>query len=231
MRLILKGLSLKRIIKKKEPRKLIEYRSQFSKEELESRDIYNDFSYKDKEKCKEDENNLRRVLLEEQGYICCYCMSRINCNNSKIEHFKPQTKYRSLQLDYHNLFIACRGGEGAKEQFCDSKKGNKELKKINLLENIEESIKYKKSRKFIEIYSTENEIESDLNDILNLNATILKQNRKQKYDSVLDKLKRRNFDKNFIKKTIRYFKTKNDNGQYPEFCEMIVFFLEKKLNR
>jgi len=149
---------LKRIIKNKEPQKLIEYRSQFSKEELKSKDLYSNFPYKDKENCKIDEKNLRSILLEEQGYICCYCMSRINCENSKIEHFKPQTKYRELQLDYKNLFVACRGGEGSKEPFCDTVKKDKELKKVNLLENIENYIKYKKNREGTKIYSDDSDV-------------------------------------------------------------------------
>ena len=220
---------MKRIVKSKEPRKLIKYRNQSSKEELENDDLYNDFPYKDKKNCKIDEENLRRILLKEQGYICCYCMSRIDCDNSKIEHFKPQTKYRKLQLDYKNLFVACKGGEGTFEQFCDTAKKNKELKKINLLENIENFIKYKKKLDSIEIYSNDEDINSDLNEILNLNANLLKKNRRQKYDEVLNKLKKMNFDKNFIKKTLKYFKSKSENGKYSEFCEMIVFFLEKKL--
>lgn len=220
---------MKRIIKNKEPRRLIEYRNQFSKEELENDKLYNDFPYKDKEDCEIDEKNLRRVLLEEQGYICCYCMSRIDCDDSKIEHFKPQTKYRKLQLDYKNLFVACKGGEGTFEQFCDTAKKDKELKKINLLENIEKNIKYRVKRRDIEIYSYDSDIEFDLNEILNLNANILKKNRRQKYDAVLNSLKKANFDKKFIKKTLKYFKNKNKNGEYLEFCEMIIFFLEKKL--
>jgi phospho-2-dehydro-3-deoxyheptonate aldolase len=99
---------LKKIIKNREPKFLIEYKNKFSKEELKNFDLYNDFPYKTKENCEKDEKNLRKILLDEQGYICCYCMSRINCENSKIEHFKPQSKYKELQLDYKNLFIVMR---------------------------------------------------------------------------------------------------------------------------
>jgi uncharacterized protein (TIGR02646 family) len=220
---------LKKIIKNSEPKFLIENRNKFSKEELKNSDIYNDFPYKTKENCETDEKNLRKILLEEQGYICCYCMNRINCENSKIEHFKPQSKYRELQLNYKNLFIACKGGEGSREQFCDTKKGNRELKKINLLGNIENFIYYKKSLNSIEIHSNDKDIEFDLNEILNLNAKVLKENRKQKWDEVLRKLKEKNFNTNYIKKILNYFKNRNSKGQYAEFCKMVVYFLQKKL--
>ena len=222
---------MKRIIKDKEPPKLIEYRNKFSKEELQNEDLYSGFPYKDKASCETDKNNLRKILLENQGYICCYCMSRINCQNSKIEHFKPQTKYRELQLSYKNLFVACKGGEGSKEQFCDTKKGDKELNKINLLENIESFIKYKKSFESVTIYSDDKQIDLDLNEILNLNSSILQKNRKAKLDEVLKKLKMRNFDKNYIKQTFRYFENKNKKGQYSEFSEMVLFFLLKQLRK
>jgi hypothetical protein len=52
---------MKRITKQSEPRSLVEHRSQTNAD-------YDNYSDKDK---------LRESLLREQGYICCYCMSRI----------------------------------------------------------------------------------------------------------------------------------------------------------
>jgi len=84
-----------------------------------------------------NKDELRKALLVEQGYICCYCMCTLHwddCNpqknNVKIEHWKPQTKYPEKVLDYDNLLAACMGGEGDTDelQTCDTKKGNKELK-------------------------------------------------------------------------------------------------------
>ena len=230
MRLILKGQILKRITKTVEPKNLIEYRNKFSKEEIKNSDIYSGYIHKTKEDCYRDNENLRKILLEEQGYICCYCMSRISCDISKLEHFKPQSNYKSLQLDYKNLFVACKGGEGSQEQFCDTNKGNEELKNINLLEDIDNKIIYKKSRKEIVIDSEDKDTKDDLNDILNLNAKILKENRKEKFDEIMQKLKLKNFNKNYIQKTSKFFQTKTE-GQYPEFCEMIVYYLEKKLRQ
>ena len=104
---------MKEIVKSSEPRSLTTYRSQIPSQNMLDENIYDDFSYKTKEGCKNNEiDNLRKFLLEEQGYICCYCMSRISCDNSKIEHFKPQSPHRDKQIEYSNLFISCNGGEG-----------------------------------------------------------------------------------------------------------------------
>ena len=50
---------------------------------------------------------LKRVLSEQQGYLCCYCESRLD-ENSHIEHIKPQSKSPESQLDFKNLLCSCQ---------------------------------------------------------------------------------------------------------------------------
>ncbi len=52
---------------------------------------------------------VKESLLREQYGLCCYCMKRIDRHNSHIEHFRPQSKYPSLVLDYQNLLLSCNG--------------------------------------------------------------------------------------------------------------------------
>lgn len=52
---------------------------------------------------------LREELTREQGYICCYCMKRIVPGDAHIEHFLPKEQFRSLDMDYRNLFASCNG--------------------------------------------------------------------------------------------------------------------------
>jgi uncharacterized protein (TIGR02646 family) len=83
------------------------------------------------------------ALLEEQGYICAYCMGRISHEKYDgpssdikpmigIEHFIPQAKSKAeekaktkkLELDYLNMLGVCNGSEGKEEnkksiQHCD----------------------------------------------------------------------------------------------------------------
>ena len=53
---------------------------------------------------------LKRSLLEEQGYICCYCEQRVFENDSHIEHFRPRSKseYADIEFDYSNLHASCQ---------------------------------------------------------------------------------------------------------------------------
>jgi uncharacterized protein (TIGR02646 family) len=223
---------LKKIVKRNEPRSLTTYRSQIPSQNILDENIYDDFPYKTKEGCKNNEtDNLRKSLLEEQGYICCYCMSRISCDNSKIEHFKPQSPHRDKQIEYSNLFISCNDGEGknSANQHCDTKKGNRELRAIDLLDSIENHIIYNKKADKIEIDSQNDAIKNDLA-ILNLNVSRLQKNRKESYDNVIQRLKQKGFSIQNIKRILNYYKSKH-NGKYEPFCEMIVYFLTKKLKQ
>ncbi|MDH0865875.1 retron system putative HNH endonuclease [Mitsuaria sp. GD03876] len=55
----------------------------------------------------EDKRNLLRALLEEQAHLCCYCGSVIGEADSHIEHFRPQSRFEQLDLDYSNLHASC----------------------------------------------------------------------------------------------------------------------------
>jgi len=214
---------LKQIIKTKEPRSLTTYRASISKKDLSSLEKFDTAPSKVKDE-------LREQLLQEQGFICCYCMNRVEFRNSKIEHFNPRSLFREEQLDYHNLFIACLGGEGhtSNKQSCDTKKGNNQLKHINLLSDIEKSIEYKKDGF---IYSNNSDIDNELNQILNLNHKLLKNNRKEALNQLLIDLKKRGWNISTLKSNLEKYKHKNSKGKYRPYCEMIVYFLTKKLKQ
>ena len=50
---------------------------------------------------------MRQELLEEQGYICCYCNKDISDDDFHIEHFRPQETFERLELEYSNLHASC----------------------------------------------------------------------------------------------------------------------------
>lgn len=105
---------MRRIDKGPEPHTLTRYRASIKRSRLNDTNVYNDFGSKSKEDCESEvSGNLRRQLLQEQGHLCCYCMSRIRCHTSKIEHFKDQKNHRELQITYQNLFVVCAGNEGS----------------------------------------------------------------------------------------------------------------------
>lgn len=79
---------------------------------------------------------LRQRLLEDQGYICCYCGQRIyNNEDTKIEHIQCQRDYGHLSLCFSNMLASCDGGDADRAKkvrpkhqlHCDAKKGNQSI--------------------------------------------------------------------------------------------------------
>jgi hypothetical protein len=140
-----------------------------------------------------DKDALRHALITEQRAICCYCMGRIHNGPTtmKIEHWRSQRRHEAEQLTYGNLLGACLGGEGrpAHLQHCDTRKGDNDLQwnPADPGHHIETRIQYLSDGS---IRSNDASFDSQLDDVLNLNIPILKNNRKGILDAVLDWWKR-----------------------------------------
>ena len=69
-----------------------------------------------------------RSLFAEQTGQCVYCGRKIALDRNQhyhIEHFRPQTEYGALQLDYSNLFPSCGpGSEYGTPNTCGAHKDN-----------------------------------------------------------------------------------------------------------
>ena len=51
---------------------------------------------------------VHRSLLQEQGFLCCYCENLVDHEESHIEHFRPRKSNPGFQLDYDNLLVSCQ---------------------------------------------------------------------------------------------------------------------------
>jgi uncharacterized protein (TIGR02646 family) len=177
-----------------------------------------------------DKDDLRKALVAEQRGLCCYCQSRIRADEDemKIEHWQSQTGFPARQLDYSNLIGACLGGEGraAKDQHCDSHKGNLVLcfSVSDTARPIERKIKFLGNG---QIKSDDATIDVALNNVLNLNWSRLVSNRK----AVLDAFKQRlgKGALNVAQELNKWDGTKT--GELPEFAQVMVFWLEKRMSR
>lgn len=63
---------------------------------------------------------LAEQLKSNQGWICCYCESRIDESGTHIEHLKPRKDYPKNQFDWDNLLSSCNGNPLGKS--CGPKK-------------------------------------------------------------------------------------------------------------
>jgi uncharacterized protein (TIGR02646 family) len=65
------------------------------------------------------------ALMEEQGYICCYCERRLEKDYSHIEHFKPRSDPAVDPLDYSNMLRSCQDRLKKRDlRHCGNLKGN-----------------------------------------------------------------------------------------------------------
>jgi uncharacterized protein (TIGR02646 family) len=154
---------MRRIDKRpQEPRALLEYRKCGGKS-------YDDFPHKD---------TLREALVEDQGALCCYCMSRIEIDlgRMKIEHYRCQRLHPEQQIQWRNLLGSCTGGEGKppRAQTCDTRKGDEEITVDPLSKNVSR-LHYQPDGR---ITSSDPEVQRDLDERLNLNSEVLKGNRR-----------------------------------------------------
>ena len=55
--------------------------------------------------------NLKQLLYDEQGGICCYCGMKLEYPFNpqfRVEHVKPRDSHRELVGEYENLLLSCR---------------------------------------------------------------------------------------------------------------------------
>ena len=86
----------------------------------------------------EVKQTLKEVLVREQGFLCCYCGSRILASSSSahLEHLLPKDEFPEKVYDYHNLLASCNGGEKA---VVYENSDNKDLREVAQLFGISEA--------------------------------------------------------------------------------------------
>lgn len=179
---------------------------------------------------------LRRSLLAEQGYLCAYCMKRIDEEHVKIEHYEPRSPEN--ELEYGNLFAVCSGGEGTewKYQTCDSHKGNHVIHINPQRQSDIDTLSYDSNGY---IYSKSPVFQDDINKILNLNSDdaygLLPNNRRQTLQSfknnLYHKLKQKSASERYLNKLLSHYSSKNENGRYLPYCGIIIWYLKKRIGR
>lgn len=180
-----------------------------------------------------DKDTLRSALVAEQRGLCCYCMCRIEDESSamKIEYWRSRTTYPGEQLAYRNLLAACPGGEGQplQLQHCDTRKGDRDLlwNPADPERRIEERIGYALDGA---IWSNDRAFDRQLNDVLNLNVSRIRNERKGSLDGVLDWLsaQRRPVPTQRLEREVERL---NSPEQLAPYVQVAVWWLERELRK
>ncbi len=183
---------------------------------------------------------LKQNLLQEQKFLCAYCMSRITEKTMSVEHWKCRSSYPKLELSYQNLLAVCDGNEGQPphKQHCDTRKGNTNLayNPANSTHHARLKIRYLRSTGKIEsddaVFCSELGGEKrGIEGVLNLNLEKLKNNRRAVIKWLERTLKRLppNARKAQIQPLLGQWNTADSQGMLPEYAGVAIYFLEKRL--
>jgi len=123
--------------------------------------------------------------------------------------------------------VICCPGAISDDFHCDKNKGCKNITFTPFDDVFINSIKYSSSDG--EISSTNNNWNKEINEILNLNNTLLKANRLAVLDSAINFLGKKSWTQSDIKKEFDKWNNKDKDGKFWPYCGVVFWFLNKKL--
>lgn len=184
---------------------------------------------------------LRQSLLEEQGGLCGYCMRRIVIQpgtqpTTRIEHLKPRTL--SLEegkpeetLSYSNMILCCDGDiDGDANFHCDKSKAETTISFKPFDSAFINTISY--SSKDGTIKSSNDQYDLEFNKVLNLNHPRLAKNRQEVIKGLVSELgKKKQWKKAEIEHKLKKYSSKSSDGQFYEYCGVVIWYLTKKLRQ
>lgn len=177
---------------------------------------------------REVKDRLRTSLLKEQGYVCAYCMKKLEDDSSKvkIEHYVARNEEN--ELEYKNLLAVCKGNEGEsfEKQTCDTRKGKEKIN-INPQKNSDIlTISYTSNG---EVKSSNSDYQKDFDDTLNLNDTFgLVEARKEALNSLKRSLSKSKT--HLTEDTIRRIYTRYSEAEIKEsYVGILLWYLQKKM--
>lgn len=183
---------------------------------------------------KPQKTSVHQSLLQEQGFICCYCGRRIILADSHIEHFKPRNKYPDLQLDYVNLIASCEIDTDEPPPIpvhCGHKKGawyEENLMVSPVESNCADFFRYTDDGQILATKEIDKqEAAKTTIEKLDLNIYKLQKMRKGAIEGILNGLDLS--DSQTVQKLINGFSKPNKDGELDQFCHVIIHVLQQYL--
>lgn len=194
---------------------------------------------------------LRRALLADQGYICCYCMCRIDESSTRIEHRLPQKdpdldrqtnpkllkqNIKDRQFNYRNLLAACQGGAGMepKKQHCDVSKHDIKITidPANSPRNLEAFLKYEMGSG--KIGAADETTNTDLHNTLKLNLDRLRTARLNVlagFKSGFEKRHRKTWSVESMERELKKWAEIPPSGKLEPYAGIVVHYLRMRIHR
>jgi len=153
---------------------------------------------------------------------------KIDAGAMKIEHWKSQVSAPTQQLNYRNLLGGCKGGEGQPGhlQHCDTRKGDRDLlwNPADPEHHIETRLGYEFDGT---IRANDDVFDRQLNEVLNLNLPLIKNNRSGVLTALLHWWRvERPVPRARIEREIR---ERTTGVSLTPYCQVAVWWLRQKL--
>jgi O-phosphoseryl-tRNA(Cys) synthetase len=151
----------------------------------------------------------------------------------EVEHYLTQENHKEKALIYSNMLGVCNGFTQG-DIHCDKSK-KEEFKILNPHHaGVESMVTYSLDGTILATKDNA-DVFYDLNNILNLNSGNLKKARQSAIDVarglLIKKHPIKQWTKALIQKEIDAWKSKNEKGQYRQFCQIAIWFWEEQMKR
>lgn len=176
-----------------------------------------------------------RSLLQEQGWICCYCGARIGVRRGDchIEHFRPRSHYPTLKLAYDNLFASCQGELPPEPNHCGHRKRDwfdESLTLSPLTDTTESALRFLEDGRVKPTPKHPNELAAhETIARLNLNASTLQRQRQAALDAALGLDLDEPLTWSELETLASALSGRDDQGRFPPFGDVLVQCLQRLL--
>jgi len=194
---------------------------------------------------------LKDSLLDEQGFLCAYCMrGLINDSSCTIDYLKPKSSNpRENTFHYHNLLSSCSGsvskrgrlgnhgvGYHLKEDLrhCNNKKGEKSIPISPLNSLCESRFIFSISGEILPAFGDDWEAIQTI-ELLGLNSSLLVRQRASAIERMLypdlpdneGNLTNRLISREEGLKKVSQLRKKGMNNRYEPFCIALIYVIEQ----
>lgn len=178
---------------------------------------------------------LRQALVRDQGSVCCYCMDRIRADRAsmKVAHWQSQHLHPDRVFDFANLFGACLGSKDKprNRQHCDTYQGDRDFhtQLDHPTLRIERLVRY--TRKGRVSAPDDPKLNSEIDEVLNLNEDDLCRKREDVLNGFLDAMRRRHagpWSEAVLTKERSDWSTPGRKGYRP-FFGVVIELLDRRL--
>ncbi|NEP62445.1 MAG: TIGR02646 family protein [Symploca sp. SIO2G7] len=161
-----------------------------------------------------------KSLFKEQGYICCYCESRLTMGNCHIEHLQPQSDPDIDPLDYSNFLCSCQNNlKKGEPRHCGNSKGDHILPISPLDPACESRFSFNNKGEIIPAKDDDIEALDTIDNILKLNSSDIVDTRQEIIAFFDEEIDQKSEEK--ISVFIRDSLDKDQDGKYEEHWTLI----------